>query len=159
MATLEEEKVRRMAIQFRVQTGMTPTDTYKKLKCTDCYSGDSRSLVFKWHSQFSDGWTDSPQHGWKPYMNVHNVKATKDVTDGDRRKTVREVSECTGISKSSVQRILTSQLKMSHGSTQWVRRLLTEGEKQVQVSASMTFLRKAESDSTFLSCIITTDET
>ena len=46
-------------------------------------------------------------------MNVGNVKATKDVIDCNGRKTVREVSECTGISKSSVQRILTSQLKMS----------------------------------------------
>ena len=138
---------------------MTPTDTYKKLKCTDRYSGVSRSLVFKWHSRFSDGWTDSAQRGRKPYMNVGNVKATKDVIDGDKRKTVRKVSECTGISKSSVQRILTSQLKMSHVSARWVPRLLTEEEKQVRVSASMTFLRKVESDSTFLSRIITTDET
>ena len=89
-------------------------------------------------------------------MNVGNVKATKDVIEGDRRNTVREVSECTGISKSSV---LTSQLKMSHVSARWVPRLLTEEEKQVRVSASMTFLRKVESDSTFLSRIITTDET
>ena len=32
-------------------------------------------------------------------MNVGNVKATKDVIDGDRRKTVREVVECARISK------------------------------------------------------------
>ena len=44
-------------------------------------------------------------------MNVGNVKATKDVIEGDRRKTVREVTECARISKSSIQRILTSQLK------------------------------------------------
>ena len=69
------------------------------------------------------------------------------------------MSECTGISKSSVQRILTSQLKMSHVSTRWVPRLLTEEEKQVQVSVSMTFLRKVESYSSFLSRIITMDET
>ena len=71
---------------------------------------------------------------------------------------MREVSECTGISKSSVQRILTSQLKISHVSARWVPRLLTEEEKQVRVSTSMTFFRKVESDSTFLSRIITTDE-
>ena len=105
MATLEEEKEQRTAIQFCVQTGMTPSDTYKKLKCTDSYSGISQSLVFKCYSRFSYYWTDSPQRGRKPYINVGNVKATKDVIDGDRRKTVREVSECIGISKSSVQRI------------------------------------------------------
>ena len=41
-------------------------------------------------------------------MNVGNVKATKDVIDGDRRKTVREVAESTRISTSSIQRILFS---------------------------------------------------
>ena len=33
-------------------------------------------------------------------MNVGNVNATKDVIDGDRRKTEREVAECARISKS-----------------------------------------------------------
>lgn len=159
MATLEEEKARRTAIEFCVQTRMTPTDTYKQLQSTERYSGVSRSLVFKWHSRFSSGWTGCAQRGRKPYMSVGNVKATKDVIDGDRRKTVREVAECASLSKSSVQRILTSQLKMSHVSARWVPRLLTEEEKQVRVSASKTFLRKVERDSTFLSRIITTDET
>ena len=108
MATLEEEKAQRTAIQFCLQTGMTPLDTYQKLKCTDRYSGISQSLVFKWHNRFSYYWTDNPQRGRKPYIIVGNVKATKDVTDSDRRKTVREVPECIGISKSSVQRILLS---------------------------------------------------
>ena len=44
-------------------------------------------------------------------MNTGNVKATKDVIDGDRCKTVREVAECARIIKSSIQRIITSQLK------------------------------------------------
>ena len=43
-------------------------------------------------------------------------------------------------------------------SARWIPRLLTEEEKQVRVSASMTFLRKVESDSIFLSRIINTDE-
>ena len=46
MATLKEMKAHRTAIQFCVQTGMTPIETYKKLKCTDRYSGVSRSLIF-----------------------------------------------------------------------------------------------------------------
>ena len=91
MAMLGEEEARRTTIQFCVQTSMTPTDTYKKLKCTDRYSGVSRSLVFKWQSRFSDGWTDSAQRGWKPYMNVGNIKAPKDVIDTDRHKTLRSV--------------------------------------------------------------------
>ena len=52
------------------------------------------------------------QRGRKPSVNVGNVKAAKDVSDGDRRKAVREIAESTGISKSSVQRLSKSDLKI-----------------------------------------------
>ena len=45
MATLEEEKARRTAIQYYVQTVMTSNDSFKHLKSTNIYSGISRSLV------------------------------------------------------------------------------------------------------------------
>ena len=35
-------------------------------------------------------------------MTVGNYKATKDVTDGERHKTEREVAECARISKSTI---------------------------------------------------------
>ena len=66
MATLEEEKARRTAIQFCVQTVMTSNDSFKHLKSTNIYNGISRSLVFKWHGQFRDGWTESTPPGRKP---------------------------------------------------------------------------------------------
>ena len=52
-----------------------------------------------------------------------------------------------------------SDLKMSHVSARWVPRLLTDEEKLARVAASRTFLRKVETDPTYLSRIITTDET
>ena len=45
METLEEEKARRTAIQYYVQTVMTSNDSFKHLKSTNIYSGISRSLV------------------------------------------------------------------------------------------------------------------
>ena len=49
-------------------------------------------------------------------MNAGNVKAVRDVTVCDRRRTVglQEVPKCAGISESSVQRMLTYLLKKSH---------------------------------------------
>ena len=61
------------AIQFCVQTVMTSNDSFNQLTSTNIYSGISRSLVFKWHGRFRDGWTESTQHGRKPFMNVRNV--------------------------------------------------------------------------------------
>ena len=45
MATLDEEKARRTAIQYYVQSVMTANDSFKHLKSTNIYSGISRSLV------------------------------------------------------------------------------------------------------------------
>ena len=73
MATLEEEKARLTAIMFCVETVMTSNDSFKHLKNTNVYSGISGSLVFKWHGRFRDGWTESTQHGRKPFMNVRNA--------------------------------------------------------------------------------------
>ena len=77
MATLKEEK--RTAIQFCVQTLMTSNDSFKHLKRTDIYSGISRSLVFKWHGRFRDGWIESTQHGRKPFMNVRKVLSADEI--------------------------------------------------------------------------------
>ena len=79
MATLEEEKARQTAIQFCVQTIMTSSDSFKHLKSTDIYIGISRSLVFKWHGRFRDGWTESTQHERKPCMNVRNVLSADEI--------------------------------------------------------------------------------
>lgn len=72
---------------------------------------------------------------------------------------VRYIAGCTGIRKSIVQCILKSDLKRSFVNAQWVPRLHTEEEKRPRVAASRTFLREVERDLTFLSRIISTDET
>ena len=75
MATLEEEKARRTAIKFCVQTGMSSNDSFKHM----IYSGILRSLVFKWHGRFREGWTESTQHGRKPFMNARNVLSADEI--------------------------------------------------------------------------------
>ena len=63
------------------------------------------------------------------------------------------------LEKSTVHRILKSDLKMSKASARWVPRLLSEDEKLKRVSDSRKFIRKCERDRNFLNKIITTDET
>ena len=58
MVTLQEEKARRTAIQFCVQTVMTTNDSFKHLKSTNIYSGISRSIVL-------NGMDDSEMGGQK----------------------------------------------------------------------------------------------
>ena len=78
MATLEEEKTRRTAIQYYVQTVMTSIDSFKHLKSTNIYSGISRSLVLNgmvdldMSEQKNTAWT-------KPFMNVPNVLSADEI--------------------------------------------------------------------------------
>ena len=62
METLKEEKARRTAIQFYVQTVMTSNDSFKYVKSTNIYSGISRSL-------FLNGMVDLEMGGQK----VHSM--------------------------------------------------------------------------------------
>ncbi|MES9994114.1 MAG: hypothetical protein ABW098_19350, partial [Candidatus Thiodiazotropha sp.] len=87
------------------------------------------------------------------------VEQIRGVINVDRRQTVREIAEVTGFSKTSVHRVLSEDLKMSRVCARWVPRLLKEEEKQRRVTASEAFLKRHEEDATFLSRIITTDET
>ena len=70
MATL----TRRTAIQFCVQTVMTSNDSFKHQ--IQCYFEEH---CFKWHDRFRDGWTESTQHGRKPFMNVRNVLSADEI--------------------------------------------------------------------------------
>ena len=79
MATLEEEKAQLTAIQFCVQIVMTSNDSFKHLKSTNIYRGISRSFVFKLRGRITDGWTESTQHGQKPFMIVHNILSADEI--------------------------------------------------------------------------------
>ena len=80
MTTSEEETACRIVIQFCVQSGMSLEDTFKQMTCTERHSDASRQLIYKWHRQFREGWTDSVSRGRKPYEkhgnNECNVKMT-----------------------------------------------------------------------------------
>ena len=59
MATSDKDAAHRNVIKFYFDLGMTPVETQKKLQLTEDHRHVSRSLVYKWHKRFEDGWTDS----------------------------------------------------------------------------------------------------
>ena len=77
----------------------------------------------------------------------------------NRRLTVREVSEESGICKSSCHTILTEKLKMHRVAAKFVPRLLTEEQKQNRVTVSQELLDRSNTDENFLKNVITGDET
>ena len=60
--------------------------------------------------------------------NDENLEKVRNATNADRRRTNDEISEITGLSWSSCQRILTEDLNMKRVSAKFVLRLLTEDQ-------------------------------
>ena len=84
----------------------------------------------------------------------------RDVIDGDRRLTVREVADKCVKSKTTVHAILVQELHMNRICARWVPRMLSEENMTNRTEASRQFLRKfSQSGIGFLDRIITTDET
>jgi hypothetical protein len=84
-----------------VDIGKTPTDTHKFLKQSEKHSKVSRSLIFKWHKRFADGrdsLADDEREGRPSFRESDAVKnEVRDVINGDRRLTVREVADKCGL--------------------------------------------------------------
>ena len=148
----------RSVIKFCVSANMTPVDTYKFISrgktSVQC------SLVYRWHKRFTDGETgvkDKKRSGRPPAL---NEKVLEETINQDRRKTVRELGVTLGVSKTTVHKTLTEDLKMNKVSARWVPRLLRDEEKERRVQTSSEFLERVEKEGdTFLHRIITMDET
>ncbi|WAR05433.1 hypothetical protein MAR_020802 [Mya arenaria] len=78
------------------------------------------------------------------YLSLTNVQHPAD--QGQYTLTVTNTMDPTGEIMETAQRILKSDLGMSHVRARWVPRLLTVEEKDVRVRASRTFVRKVGRD-------------
>jgi len=76
----------------------------------------------------------------------------------DRRYTIDEISEATGVSWSSCQRILTVDLNMRRVAAKFVPRLLTQDRKNTRLTLCRELKNQIESDPNYLSKAITGDE-
>ena len=146
-------------IKFCYVSGMTPLNTLKQVKQVERHRNVSRALVYKLFSRFREGKPAQEPMGRPPLKNMGNVTKVESAVSDDRRHTVRDLAELTSCGKSTVHRILKTDLKMSKASARWVPRLLSEDEKLQRVSDSQKFIRKCDRDRNFLNKIITTDET
>ena len=72
--------------------------------------------------------------------------------------TIDELWEVTGVSWSSVQRILTQDLGMRHVIAKFVPRLLTEDQRKSRLAVCQDLKKELQNDPNFLSRVITCDE-
>lgn len=121
MADLREQ---RTAVKFCFLLGKTGTETLEMLKTA--YKGDAlgKTKVFEWFSRFKSGEMsieDQARSGLPSTARTdENVKKIHEIILEDRRQNIEEVTERSGVTWSSVQRILSEDLGMRRVAAKFV---------------------------------------
>ncbi|PSN49518.1 hypothetical protein C0J52_18949 [Blattella germanica] len=93
-------------------------------------------------------------------IDERSVKLVTDAPEKDRRTTCEELSEASGISPTSVYRILTDDLKKRKICARWVPHCLTAEQKQRRLDIATLLKQRFDHEGQGLLCrIIAIDET
>ena len=117
------------------------TDTHRIIRnASGGFQGtSSESCASVWFSCFKKrdlSIEDQPRSGCpSSSRNKENIAKIREKLNEDHRYTIDELSEVTGVSWSSVQRILTQDLGMRRVAAKFVPRLLTEDQPGLEKGA------------------------
>jgi len=127
---MADNKEQRVCVKFCFLLGKSAAETVLMLQEAFKEEALSRTQVCKWYSRFEGGemsCEDQPRSGrTSTCRNDENLDKVRNAISANRRQTIDEISEITGLSWSSCQRMLMEDLSMKHVSTKFVPRLLTE---------------------------------
>ena len=159
---MSDLKEQRTCLKFCFLLGKTPTESLEMLQEAFKEQALSCARVFEWFSCFKKedlSIEDQPRSG-RPSSswNDENIAKIREKLNEDCRHTIDELSEITGVSWSSVQRILTQDLGMRRAAAKFVPHLLTEDQRNSQLTVCQDLKRELENDPNFLSRVITGDE-
>ncbi|KAJ8955879.1 hypothetical protein NQ318_005427 [Aromia moschata] len=111
-----------------------------------------KTQVYEWLARFKNGdmlIVDKPRSGRpSPARNDKNVEKIRELV---LTETIDQLSEISGLSWSSVQRILTGDLGMKRVAAKFVPRALTDNQKECRVETCRALKQQLETDPGFLS--------
>lgn len=159
MASLSEQ---RAAVKFCFLLGKNAAETVLMLKTAYKDDAMGKTQVYEWFARFKNGdmsIDDKPRSGRPSTARIdENVEKIRELVLTDRRQTIDQLSESSGLSWSSVQRILTKDLGMKRVTAKFVPRALTDNQKEHRVETCRALKQQLETDPDFLSKVITGDE-
>lgn len=122
----------------------------------------SRTRVFEWHARFRAGRTaiEDDAHTGRPVRctTLDIVAKVQQLVREDRRQTIQGLADEVGIGYGTCQRILTDELGMHRVAAKFVPRILTVDQKEQRVEVCTELRQAVSDDPTFLSRVITGDE-
>ena len=124
----------RTAVEFCFLLGKSAAETIVMLKTVYGDAALSKSIVYEWFSRFKSGEmsiADQPRSG-RPATSRSdgNVDKINALIREDRRRTIDQLCEMSGISWSSIQRMLSKDLHMGRVAAKFVPRLLTDEQRE-----------------------------
>ena len=142
----------------------TAAETHQILQEAFGENAMSQSKTFLWYKLFKDGRTsaaDDDERSGRASTSTtpENIAKVREAILADRRQTIPDVCEIVGLSYGTVQRILADSLNMRHISARFVPRLLSDDQKALRVSVCRELKQQARDYTSFISSIITGDET
>ena len=126
----------RVNIKFLTKLGKSATETYNLL--TEVYGDQclSRTQVFEWFKTFKEGREyvrDDPKSGRPSTAKTQeNVEKVARIVRGDRRPSIRAISELTNINKESVRQILHEDLGMKKVCAKVVLKSLPPSKRNIE---------------------------
>lgn len=160
---MEKNIEQRVCLKFCVSNGFSATDSLKMLQKAYGESALSRSRVFEWHKDFSEGRevVENLPHAARSSTSVNddNVQKVKDIVLENRRVGIREIADHLSISYGSTQHILADILGMKRVAARLVPKELDFLQKWRRVEVAKEMLANVAEDPTFIKRIITGDET
>nr|CAI5830179.1 unnamed protein product [Callosobruchus analis] len=122
----------------------------------------SKTRVYEWFSRFKNKeMSIEDQHRSRrpsTSRSDENVKKINVLVREDRHRTIDQLCEMSGISWSSVQRILSEDLHMRRVAAKFVPRLLTGEQRERRLRACLELQDQLKEDPEFFSKVITGDE-
>jgi len=153
----------RVIIKFLTKLRKSATETYNLL--TEVYGDQylSRTQVFEWFKKFKEGREyaeDDPKSGRPSTAKTQeNVEKVARVVRGDRRMSIRAISELTNINKESVRQILHDYLGMKKVCAKVMPKILKPEQKEHRVNCCGDTLENIENYTDFFQNVITWEET
>lgn len=154
----------RIIIKFLTKEGVKPSEILTRLQAQFGDATLSQNRVFTWARQFKGGResVENEGHDRRPRSSLtdDNIRAIRELIEGDRRLSVEEIASEVRISIGSAHTIICEHLGFRKISARWVPKLLTKNQKQARLEICERHLNRFRQEGEdFLRRIVTCDET
>ncbi|UYV69109.1 hypothetical protein LAZ67_6002441 [Cordylochernes scorpioides] len=149
--------------EFCVKLQISATETFEMLNKAFPNDAPKRTTVFEWHSRFKAGRIsieDDPRQGRPKFQRTdENVQKITDLIKENPRTTLLELEQDTGISKTTIGRIVIEDLMLKKTPAKFIPRFLTNEQKLCRLATCEDMMEMTRMDPEWKDKIITGDET